>query len=134
MRRALLLLSLLAIQTPCLHAEPLTAGPEVSEKGAYRVTLSCQFIPPVLNRFQDGTLHVAPIRAGTAIPDGIAVAARVPGLGRLMPTSPRARGPLENGNYRIEGLKFDMAGRWRLRLDIGAGASHDRVDFEIDVK
>ena len=134
MKRIVLLASCMTASASFLHAEPLKTGPIQGESGLFSATLSCDLVRPVLNVFQACDVHVAPTAAETPEIDNIAVDARVPGLGRVMPTAPRARRTKSNGDYRIEGLKFDMAGRWRLALDIGAGARHDRLAFDIDVK
>ena len=58
----------------------------------------------------------------------------VPGLDRHMPTAPRVTKALGDGRFQIDGVKFDMAGRWRLRLRIDADGVSDSVEFDILVK
>jgi hypothetical protein len=134
MRRAILMAAV-GVFGPCpAFADNLTVGPLMSAGVLFRVTLSCAFVAPVLNGFQTCRANVTTSEGKPASLERLAVSARVPGIGRIMPTAPRARGPMADGGYLIEGLKFDMAGRWRLALDIDAGASHDHVAFDIDVK
>jgi hypothetical protein len=134
MRRALLMAALGALGLGAARADEVAIGPMMSAVGLFRASLSCAFVAPVLGGFQTCLVKIEAANDRSASIKGLSVSARVPGIGRIMPTAPRARGPSADGGYRIEGLKFDMAGRWSLALDIDAGAIHDRVAFDIDVK
>jgi hypothetical protein len=52
--------------------------------------------------------------------------------GNPLPTSPRAGEGA--GAYRIDGLRFHIAGEWRLELTIELGQIRDRVIFDIVVE
>jgi hypothetical protein len=48
-----------------------------------------------------------------------------------LPTSPQVADYLGQGQYRIDGVKFTMAGWWQLHLSISAAAGSDTVVFNI---
>jgi hypothetical protein len=48
-----------------------------------------------------------------------------------LPTSPQVADYLGQGRYRIDGVKFTMAGWWQLHLAISAAAGSDTVVFNI---
>ncbi len=48
-----------------------------------------------------------------------------------LPTSPQVADYLGQGRYRIDGVKFTMAGWWQLHLAISAAAGSDTVVFNV---
>jgi hypothetical protein len=50
-----------------------------------------------------------------------------------LPTSPRA-GEVAEAKYRIDGLRFHIAGEWRLELTIELGQIRDRVILDVLVQ
>lgn len=63
----------------------------------------------------------------------ISVDGGMPGHGHGLPTQPRITGQLGEGRYVLEGLKFNMPGRWRLVFDLRSALGEDRVVLEFDV-
>lgn len=61
----------------------------------------------------------------------VTVAGTMPQHGHGMPTQPRVTGEPSPGVYRIDGLKFSMAGWWQLRLAIRADEAEDTAEFNI---
>ena len=51
-----------------------------------------------------------------------------------LPTSPRVRPSLVDGTYQIEGLRFHMAGEWRLVFMIEFEQIRDRLMLDIIVE
>ena len=51
-----------------------------------------------------------------------------------LPTSPRVLAGTQDGAYRLEGLRFHMAGEWHLVLAIEHGRNHDRASLDVLVK
>jgi cytochrome c peroxidase len=51
------------------------------------------------------------------------------------PTKPSSKTYLGNGNYRVEGIKFNMHGEWEMRFNIRMQGGHsDRVVFKVDLR
>jgi hypothetical protein len=51
-----------------------------------------------------------------------------------LPTAPRVLAAGQAGAYRLEGLRFHMAGEWHLVLAIDHGRNHDRASLDVLVK
>ena len=50
-----------------------------------------------------------------------------------VPTAPRVTASVGNGDYRIDGVKFNMPGEWIFRFGIVGPAGGDSVTFHVDV-
>jgi YtkA-like protein len=105
-----------------------------SDNGLYRVsyTASNGVIP--INQMHEWTLHVETAE-GTPIEDAtITVDGDMPQHGHGLPTSPRVTQYLGNGDYLVEGLKFQMAGWWLMDFTISANGQTDAVHFNMLLK
>ncbi|MGE0035679.1 MAG: hypothetical protein AB7S93_08605 [Xanthobacteraceae bacterium] len=51
-----------------------------------------------------------------------------------LPTSPRVVPGAQDGAYRLEGLRFHIAGQWRLTIIIDSERIHDRYLLGIQAK
>ena len=105
-----------------------------SDNGLYRVsyTVSTGTVP--INQMHEWTLHVesadgTPVENATITVDG-----DMPQHGHGLPTSPRVTEYLGNGDYRVEGLKFQMGGWWLLDFSISADGQTDAVHFNMMLK
>jgi hypothetical protein len=107
----------------------------LSAAGLYQAsfTVSEPVIP--INKLHTWTLHVE-------TPDGqpidgaeIAVDGDMPQHGHGLPTRPQVTQALGNGDYLVEGMKFQMGGWWVMDFDItAAGGQTDRVSFNLMLK
>ncbi|NQV83773.1 MAG: FixH family protein [Rhodospirillales bacterium] len=48
-----------------------------------------------------------------------------------LPTAPRVTKNLGDGRYRLEGVKFNMAGWWELKIKIDTGSDQDTATFNL---
>ena len=105
-----------------------------SDNGVFRVsyTPSTGAIP--VNEMHEWTLHVENTD-GTPIEDAtITVDGDMPEHGHGLPTSPRVTQYLGNGDYLVEGLKFQMGGWWLVDFTITANGQTDAVHFNMMLK
>jgi hypothetical protein len=51
-----------------------------------------------------------------------------------MPTNPQVTANLGGGNYKIEGLQFQMGGDWEVVFTITSGAVSDVVSFRFNLR
>lgn len=90
---------------------------------------------------EDGTVRQGDLQSwvltlksanGGAVEDAkIAVGGGMPEHNHGLPTSPTVTDALGGGRYRIDGVRFNMAGRWELRFSIDAAPGADEVTFNI---
>jgi len=109
------------------------ATERLSGQGSYRVSYTTEGPVPV-GRLHAWTLHVA--RAdGTPMTDAaIAVDGDMPEHLHGLPTRPRVTRNLGNGDYLLEGVKFQMGGWWVMDFDITAAGRTERVRFNLQLK
>ena len=106
----------------------------VSENGLFRVSyISSQDIVPV-NQMHQWTLHVEsadgqPVEDATITVDG-----DMPQHGHGLPTRPQVTKNLGNGDFLVEGMKFQMGGWWLIDFTITANDQTDVVHFNMMLK
>lgn len=103
----------------------------LSEAGLYRATILPAIEPIPINRLHTWTLHVEtadgqPIHDATITVDG-----DMPQHGHGMPTRPQVTQNLGNGDYLVEGMKFQMGGWWVIDFTVTANGSSDKVSFNL---
>jgi hypothetical protein len=103
----------------------------LSDKGLYRISYvaSNDIIP--INQMHQWTLHVEtadgqPVEDATITVDG-----DMPAHGHGLPTSPQVTEYLGGGDYLVEGMKFQMGGRWVMDFTVTANNQSDVVHFEL---
>jgi len=109
------------------------ATDRLSAQGSFRVAYRTDGAVPV-GRLHAWTLHVA--RAdGTPVTDAaIAVDGDMPEHRHGLPTRPRVTRHLGNGDYLLEGVKFQMGGWWVMDFDITADGRTERARFHLRLK
>jgi hypothetical protein len=104
-----------------------------SSQAGFRVSYRTDAPVPV-GRLHAWTLHVAH-RDGTPVTDAaIAVDGDMPEHRHGLPTRPRVTRNLGNGDYLVEGVKFQMAGWWVMDFDISCAGRTERVRFNLQLK
>jgi hypothetical protein len=107
------------------------ATTQLTENGLYRVSYTAPGGAPPLNRIHSWTLNVAtpdgrPVEDATITVDG-----DMPEHGHGLPTRPQVTQYLGNGDYLVEGLRFQMGGWWIVTFTITAGGQTDQVTFNL---
>lgn len=110
-----------------------TATTKLSEGNHYRVSIRPQAGPVKINAMHS---WVVELRS----PDGkpiegakLAVDGGMPAHGHGLPTAPKVTKSLGDGKYLVEGVRFNMAGAWELKLNI-SGHHRDQVTFNLVLK
>ena len=107
---------------------------QVSERGKYRVTLYSNASPIPLQQFHEWTVHVEDM-AGKPYEGRVFINGGMPMHRHGFPTKPRSKTYLGNGDYQVEGIKFNMHGEWEMRFNISMQGGHsDRVVFKVDLR
>jgi hypothetical protein len=110
------------------------ATERMSNAGLYRVTYRPETTPVPVQRLQAWTLHIAR-PDGTPVADAqIAVDGDMPEHRHGLPTRPRMTRYLGNGDYLVEGIKFQMGGWWVMDFAISSEGRTDSVRFNLQLK
>jgi hypothetical protein len=112
-------------------AELDTAATRLTVNGLYRVSFVSQTDPIAINEIHSWTLHVE-TADGRPVDNGdIRVDGGMPQHGHGLPTQPQVTQNLGNGDYLVEGLKFQMPGWWEVKFDITAESQTDTITFNL---
>ena len=104
---------------------------QMSQKGNYRFTLFSTEAPIPLQRIHNWTVHVE-TKDGQPVEDArVFVFGGMPMHRHGFPTKPRVKKYLGNGDYKVEGIKFNMPGHWQMRFNISHKGKSDRVVYDI---
>jgi hypothetical protein len=127
------------------HGEMSFSGREhavtqTSREGLYKLTLFSNQSPIPLQKIHSWTLHVETADGKPVDNLKIYVNGGMPMHRHGFPTRPKVSDHLGGGDYRVDGLKFNMAGHWEMRFNItekgkpvGRG-KEDRAVFKIHLK
>jgi len=108
------------------------ARARTTENGLFEVTIRPETEPVPFNRIHTWTLRVVATEGGAPVEGAsIAVDGRMPEHGHGLPTEPEVTAELDGGDYRVEGVRFNMAGWWEFSFEISAGGQTDRVTFNL---
>lgn len=103
----------------------------LSDNGLFRVSyVSSQNIIPV-NQMHQWTLHVETVDGELVENATITVDGDMPEHGHGMPTRPQVTKYLGNGDYLVEGMKFQMGGWWVMDFTITVNSDTDAVHFNM---
>ncbi|MEO6186637.1 MAG: FixH family protein [Steroidobacteraceae bacterium] len=102
---------------------------KASTTGAYAVALVPPATAPAINQIHSWTVKLSD-SAGSPIHGALfTVDGGMPQHGHGLPTKPRVTSELENGTYRLDGMKFSMTGWWVIKLNIQGPKGADTVTF-----
>lgn len=107
---------------------------QTTEKGNYRVTLFSNQTPIPIQEIHTWTVHVEDMQ-GKPYEGRIFVNGGMPMHRHSFPTKPRSNTYLGDGDYRVEGVKFNMQGHWEIRFNIRMERNQsDRVVFKVRLR
>ena len=112
---------------------------QMSARGLYRIRYAADEEPVTINKLHTWTVHIE--TADGAAVDGadVSVDGGMPEHNHGLPTKPQVT-PVGGGDYRVEGLKFQMPGWWTVTVTVtvtsaareGAeGAGQDSATFNL---
>lgn len=105
-----------------------------SDKGLFNVSYTASTGTVPVNEMHQWTLHVE-TADGQAVENAtIAVDGDMPQHGHGLPTKPRVTKYLGNGDYLVDGMKFQMGGWWLMDFTITAKGETDAVHFNMMLK
>jgi hypothetical protein len=106
----------------------------VSDKSLFKVSYTASTGAIPVNQIHQWTLHVENAEGKPVENATIAVAGDMPQHGHGLPTQPRVTKYLGNGDYLVDGMKFQMGGWWVMDFTITANGQTDTVHFNMILK
>ncbi|HRJ58912.1 MAG TPA: FixH family protein [Anaerolineales bacterium] len=108
-----------------------TETTRMTNNGAFIVSFKSELDPITIGSMHSWVLHVEtadgePVEGATILVDG-----GMPDHGHGLPTSPQVTQDMGNGDYLVEGLRFQMGGWWEVKFNISADGVEDNVTFNI---
>jgi hypothetical protein len=110
------------------------ATTRTSTQGAFRATIQPAVEPIPINSIHSWTLHVETPDGRPVENAAITLAGDMPQHGHGMATTPVVGAYLGQGDYLVEGMKFQMGGWWVVDFDVSAGGKTDRISFNLVLK
>jgi hypothetical protein len=101
-----------------------------SENGAFRVSYTSDSEPVPVGAVHGWKLYIETPDGKPVTDAEITTDGDMPEHGHGLPTKPQARN-LGDGNYAIEGMKFQMPGWWVVHFRISSGDTEDTVTFNL---
>ncbi len=106
-------------------------GPILSENGHFLVSYQAETPPIALNALHTWLLTVQTPEGEPVSGATIAVDGGMPAHRHGLPTQPQAAPGDAPGQYRVEGVRFQMPGEWIVTFTIQAGDLTDQVTFPL---
>jgi len=106
----------------------------LSNQGAYKVSYTPRRGSIIINQLHSWTIHVATAGGRPVTDAAITVDGDMPQHGHGLPTHPQVTRHLGNGDYLVEGMKFQMGGWWVVDFTIDAHGQRDTVRFNMILK
>ncbi len=104
-----------------------------SDSGHFSVSYVSELEPLAINKIHSWVLHVEDSAGNTITNAMISVEGGMPGHNHGLPTAPQVTATLENGSYKVEGMRFHMRGYWEIRISIDVGDERDSVTIPLQL-
>jgi hypothetical protein len=137
--RLVLACALLSVSTlaGCMHmAAPSNldySRTRSSEHGLYRAAIRPEGDSIPQGKLQKWTLHLDAANGTPVSAASVAVGGGMPQHGHGLPTKPRVTRELGNGDYLVEGMKFNMGGWWVVTFHVTSVAGADSLVFNLSL-
>jgi hypothetical protein len=103
----------------------------VSETGLYRAEIRPDGDSIPKGKLQKWTLHLETAAGAPVDTARITVDGGMPQHGHGLPTKPLVTRPLGNGNFLVEGMKFNMGGWWVVKFHVSSTTGADSLVFNL---
>ena len=104
-----------------------------SQRGLYRVSFESSIDPIEINRIHEWVLHIETVDGVDVEGASVSLEGGMPEHDHGLPTRPRVTADLGAGRYRVQGLRFHMAGAWSIEIDINDGQRQDSVTILLEL-
>jgi hypothetical protein len=104
-----------------------------SDAGHFIVSYKSELQPLTINKIHNWILHVEDGAGNSIANASITVEGGMPEHNHGLPTAPAVTAMLEDGDYRVEGIRFHMRGYWEIRVSIGVDDKRDNVTIPLQL-
>ena len=104
---------------------------KLSKTGLYHAELVPDATPIRVGKMHAWTVVLQTASGKPVTKATIAISGGMPQHGHGLPTAPQVTQNLGKGRYLIEGVKFNMGGRWTFKLVVQGAAGRDAVTFNL---
>lgn len=119
----------------CLAAVPQAHASDVagfvSDAGHFRVTYQSELQPLAINKMHSWILHVTDAEGAAITSATLTLTGGMPEHDHGLPTAPQITEILGDGDYKVEGMRFHMRGKWEIRVFIDTGDERDAVTISL---
>lgn len=125
-----------ALLTGCMHSAPSDldfSRTRASEHGIYRAQIMPEGDSIPQGKLQKWTLHLDAANGAPVSAASVAIDGGMPQHGHGLPTKPRVTRDLGNGNYLVEGMKFNMGGWWVVKFRVDSEVGNDTLVFNLNL-
>ena len=105
-----------------------------SDSGLFNVSYTASTGTVPVNQLHQWTLHIETANGQPVGNATISVDGDMPQHGHGLPTQPRVTKNLGNGDYLVDGMKFQMGGWWVMDFNVTADGQTDAVHFNMMLK
>lgn len=99
----------------------------VSKHGYFSLSYESALQPIEMNRIHSWNLHIEDADGVPVTGAVIEVEGGMPAHNHGLPTRPRVTTELGGGDYRLDGMRFHMAGEWLIRIEIVLDGKTDEI-------
>jgi hypothetical protein len=126
---AALMLRCLAVIVACLLSATASADDSswTSQNGLFVVSYQSELEPEQINTLHAWTIHIENASGAAVLGAIIEASGGMPVHDHGLPTRPRVTAEIGDGDYRLDGIRFHMAGQWEITLSITVDGSTDTV-------
>lgn len=137
-RGAVLMLAGATVLTGCMHGMSAPTNLDysrtrTSEHGLYRAAIKPDGDSIPQGKLQKWTLHLDAASGAPVSTASVAIDGGMPQHGHGLPTKPRVTRELGNGDYLVEGMKFNMGGWWVVKFRVDSSVGADSLVFNLSL-
>ena len=104
---------------------------KATDQGLYIVSVEPGLSPVVVGKMHGWVVRISTPDGKPVDHAGIAVDGGMPQHGHGLPTDPKVSAELGDGQYQVEGMKFNMPGWWVVNLSVEGPTGADTVTFNL---
>jgi len=103
----------------------------ISQRGVFAVSYQSDLEPLQINKLHAWIIHIEDATGEAVVGAQVEASGGMPVHNHGLPTRPRVTAEIGNGDYRLDGLRFHMAGEWEITISITVDGKTDTVVVDV---